>query len=676
MRGVLKLQLLGCTSTQNDEAEPDSPRGSLSGVIKIEQYLVQSPNLGDKEDDIPAIFNFFVQHNSPFTLEVMKDQTLLGSLSWRCSDFSLTSSWKTTTWDLPLEHCATPMSVRFSVRFIVLDPSVLSNVDAIFTGYDKYGFPYGGIKLDKSYSITSTQYYNAISKESTYPTNYVWYKGMQPPPDWTNLAELAKKGVDLPYKAQYWIRLIKHWRETPNELQISDKWDKGYSEAVKLRVLPETKKQINDDVLRTFSHSSAFSIQTGQLGRVVLTRVLEAITVSTSIGYCQSMSDIAAVLLLVLDEENAWLMLRQIFHSIVPQFHCLHLKGLKLASFTFQVLALGQFPEIASVFDVSIPATGLFLGLFAQHLPLPTLLRLWDILFYYATPALILTGLSFIEILYEQVTKSGNPVTEEFCWKFFKNELRMMYNWDCLLDKTFQVDTGFEKTIDNIIAIIHAKASQDEENKVQRSSLDGVIKFEMKIKDVINKLHILRSNFTHICDSRNTLKKDLFLENFDKIFGSEIIAISDFSCYDILANNIFHFLDFSGRNEVSFPDYCMGLLNLTKTTEKEKITCLFFIFTEGRKSMSGPNCKALFDYLYSTYDKESTDSKEVEMKASLAMFWCFSHPQALETISFDNFYEIWSGDNLTGLVKAFRHVQEDREIWKDILGIKHSHNYS
>jgi hypothetical protein len=62
------------------------------------------------------------------------------------------------------------------------------------------------------------------------------------------------------------------------------------------------------------------------------------------------------------------------------------------------------------------------------------------------------------------------------------------------------------------------------------------------------------------------------------------------------------------------------------------------------------------------------------MKASLAMFWCFSHPFAHETIQYEHFLETWEGDNLTSLVIAFRHVQDDREIWKDILGIVHSHS--
>lgn len=67
-------------------------------------------------------------------------------------------------------------------------------------------------------------------------------------------------------------------------MEIADKWDKDYDSAVKLQVLPETKKQINSDVLRTFSHSSAFSEGIGKLGRHILTRVLEAITVSTTFG--------------------------------------------------------------------------------------------------------------------------------------------------------------------------------------------------------------------------------------------------------------------------------------------------------------------------------------------------------------------------------------------------------
>lgn len=85
-------------------------------------------------------------------------------------------------------------------------------------------------------------------------------------------------------------------------MEICDKWDKDYKWAVSLQVLPETRKQILADVSRTFSHSSAFQINLGKFGRLILTRVLEAITVSSTFGYCQSMSDIAAVLLLILDE--------------------------------------------------------------------------------------------------------------------------------------------------------------------------------------------------------------------------------------------------------------------------------------------------------------------------------------------------------------------------------------
>lgn len=170
-----------------------------------------------------------------------------------------------------------------------------------------------------------------------------------------------------------------------------------------------------------------------------------------------------------------------------------------------------------------------------------------------------------------------------------------------------------------------------------------MIKFEMRVKDVPTKLHILRSNFYHvwsingaaedspseICNTEETLRKDHFLANFDKIFGSEIIEISDDSSYDILVNNIFHFLDFSAKNEISFADvcilshviliaaeYCLGLLNLSASSEKEKLSCLYDIFTLGRHKMTGSDCKSLFQYLYSTYDKTGTEWASAFLRTS------------------------------------------------------------
>lgn len=139
--------------------------------------------------------------------------------------------------------------------------------------------------------------------------------------------------------------------------------------------------QIEIDVLRTRSLSMRES------DRVTLRRVLHAYaTLDPVVGYCQGMSDIAAVFVLQgLDESDSLRGLCSISRSCCPDYFCPSLAGFLRDMVVLEVLASEILPSasVQMLESLDVPLTLLaadhFLTLASHTWPLEAVKRLWDI---------------------------------------------------------------------------------------------------------------------------------------------------------------------------------------------------------------------------------------------------------------------------------------------------------
>jgi len=102
-----------------------------------------------------------------------------------------------------------------------------------------------------------------------------------------------------------------------------------------------------------------------------------------SVGYCQSLNFIAAVFLLVADEEGAFWLLVALCRRVVPDYHTHQMTGLRIDTQLFSSMVAQCLPSLDSHFaELQVPteilASQWWLCMYANILPTSTLLRVWD----------------------------------------------------------------------------------------------------------------------------------------------------------------------------------------------------------------------------------------------------------------------------------------------------------
>ncbi|NXE06532.1 US6NL protein, partial [Lophotis ruficrista] len=160
-------------------------------------------------------------------------------------------------------------------------------------------------------------------------------------------------------------------------------------------------KQIDLDVNRTFRNHIMFRDRYG-VKQQALFHVLSAYSIyNTEVSYCQGMSQIAAILLMYLNEEDAFWALAQLLTNQRHAMHGFFIPGFpKLQRFQAhheQILSK-LFPKLKKHMDKEQMTTGIyttkwFLQCFIDRTPFTLTLRLWDI--YILEGERVLTAMAY-----------------------------------------------------------------------------------------------------------------------------------------------------------------------------------------------------------------------------------------------------------------------------------------
>ncbi|XP_060742175.1 USP6 N-terminal-like protein [Tachysurus vachellii] len=189
------------------------------------------------------------------------------------------------------------------------------------------------------------------------------------------------KGIPLQLRGQAWALLL--------DLEKVKQQNEGKYEKMKeqARSFSTEIKQIDLDVNRTFRNHIMFMERFG-VKQQALFHVLTAYSVyNTEVSYCQGMSQIAAILLMYLNEEDAFWALSQLLTNQKHAMHGFFIPGFpKLHRFQAhhdQILAK-LLPKLKRHLDKEQMTTGIyttkwFLQCFIDRTPFTLTLRLWDI---------------------------------------------------------------------------------------------------------------------------------------------------------------------------------------------------------------------------------------------------------------------------------------------------------
>uniref|UniRef100_A0A0N5D3N9 Rab-GAP TBC domain-containing protein n=1 Tax=Thelazia callipaeda TaxID=103827 RepID=A0A0N5D3N9_THECL len=189
------------------------------------------------------------------------------------------------------------------------------------------------------------------------------------------------KGVPEKLRSLVWTRLLEIARYQ------QERKSNVYRELLmRARLISKDIKQIDLDINRTYRDHLAFR-RRYDVKQQSLFNVLAAYAMyNTEVGYCQGMSQIAALFLMYMDEEEAFWCLHSLLVDKKHSMHGFFVPGFpKLVRFQahYEKILQKYLPRLKKHLDkTGIPpiyVTKWWFGCFLDRVPFPLALRLWDV---------------------------------------------------------------------------------------------------------------------------------------------------------------------------------------------------------------------------------------------------------------------------------------------------------
>ncbi|XP_046898242.1 USP6 N-terminal-like protein [Hypomesus transpacificus] len=211
-----------------------------------------------------------------------------------------------------------------------------------------------------------------------------WLKMMKKWDKYRNSDRMRKrvyKGLPLQVRGQVWALLLDLDKM---KTEHQGKYEKMKEQA---RISSSEIKQIDLDINRTFRNHIMFMDRFG-VKQQSLFQVLSAYSVyNTEVSYCQGMSQVAALLLMFLNEEDAFWALAQLLTNHKHAMHGFFVPGfpklLRFQAHHDQIISK-LLPKLKKHLDKEQMFTGIystkwFLQCFIDRTPFTLTLRLWDV---------------------------------------------------------------------------------------------------------------------------------------------------------------------------------------------------------------------------------------------------------------------------------------------------------
>ena len=170
------------------------------------------------------------------------------------------------------------------------------------------------------------------------------------------------------------------------------------------------RKQIDKDLPRTFPGHPLLD----GIGRDALRRVLCAYALhNPAVGYCQGMNFLAALLLLLMEEEPAFWCLSALVEDVLPGYYGNTMLASAVDQAVLRTFVDARFPRVgAALDDAGVPLAAVtgswFLTLYVNHLPWETALRVWDVLLFERTRRVLFqTALALIDVNAKRIVEAG-----------------------------------------------------------------------------------------------------------------------------------------------------------------------------------------------------------------------------------------------------------------------------
>ncbi|KAI8381602.1 rab-GTPase-TBC domain-containing protein [Radiomyces spectabilis] len=322
-----------------------------------------------------------------------------------------------------------------------------------------------------------------------------------------------RKGIPSDLRGQAWF----HYSGAEAKLQTnSGVYQEYVQRAEAMGYENEHLEIIERDLHRTFPDNSRFKMTTSDGPMTdaghpytsdvpaiqTLRRILLAFSLySPSIGYCQSLNYIAGLLLLFMSEEEAFWTFVSMIHDILPaSIYDVTMEGANIDQAVLMMLLSERCPQIwhkisggKSFWDceaadgVGMPTCSLvtshwFLTLFINILPIESVLRVWDCLFYEGQRAIFRVALAIFKMNEQEILSVDDPLE---VFQVVQNMPKRMIDCHKLLDTTYHkyasITRVSEQDLERRRSIFKARREERRKNlptgtsKLRRGNVRGTI---------------------------------------------------------------------------------------------------------------------------------------------------------------------------------------------------------
>uniref|UniRef100_A0A915LYH5 Rab-GAP TBC domain-containing protein n=1 Tax=Meloidogyne javanica TaxID=6303 RepID=A0A915LYH5_MELJA len=262
---------------------------------------------------------------------------------------------------------------------------------------DRYGF----VHKDEKFSADEAEkkrIKKELRREDKWVIMFKEWEHLRP----SKLPERIWKGVPDKFRLLVWMRLLG-----ANELKAKARNNLYNDLLIRARLVSKDIKQIDLDINRTYRDNLAFRRRYDVKQQSLFNLLTAYSMLNTEVGYCQGMSQIAAVFLMYMDEEDAF------WCFFVPGFPKLH----RFQNHYDKVL-LKYLPRVRKHLDqTGIPPiylTKWWFGCFLDRVPFSLTLRLWDVFLYYGDCILIAMAYNIMKMHKKTILKLNIEQFMEF----------------------------------------------------------------------------------------------------------------------------------------------------------------------------------------------------------------------------------------------------------------------
>lgn len=218
------------------------------------------------------------------------------------------------------------------------------------------------------------------------------------------LKRFIRKGIPISKRPVVWM-------STSGALLLKEASSVTYAEVRSSIQISMITEMIEIDLPRTFPDNIYFTSDS-QLPRQLYNILASFAQQNTEVGYCQGLNYIAGLLLLATkSEEVTFWLLKALIENILPKYYVKNMSGLLTDMAVLDELVRIREPAVhRHITRIGMPwavtTTKWFICIYAEVLPVETVLRIWDCLFNEGSKIIFRVALTLIRMHREEILET------------------------------------------------------------------------------------------------------------------------------------------------------------------------------------------------------------------------------------------------------------------------------